>query len=151
MASYTTPALVRSVVKTRPEIDTGDPAIQVFCDIAHDLVTRLCLSSGYLGAGAPGTTLELIERLLGAHYYAVRDRTLQRTTQGAGDVSDTFTLGLDKGLAATQYGREAMFLDTAGNLAAADRLARSATPQPGVLFVGRDHGHGCDGPIVAGW
>lgn len=133
MAAYTTPALVRGIVKVRTEVCPDDAALQVFIDVAHNMVRRVCLSSGY-----DDETLEIIERHLAAHGYAVRDRTLQRTSQAAGGVSDSFTLGLGEGLRSTQYGREAMFLDTGGNLAAADRRAASTVPKPGAVFLGQD-------------
>lgn len=128
-------AQVQGILKTKVEIVGNDGSgLDPFMETANLQVTDLCTASGYSDA-----RLEMIERYLSAHYYAVRDRTLQRTTQSAGDVSDGYTLGLGKGLEATQYGREAKMLDFAGNLASAEKRSQAETPKPGVTFLGTEH------------
>lgn len=80
-----------------------------FMLVANELVTELCLASGYTE-----TRLELIERWLAAHFYTNRDP--RSTDEKAGPVSVTYQSAVDLNLNSSHYGQTAMMLDTAGNL-----------------------------------
>ena len=103
-----------------------------FIEVANDLVTEKCTGSGYTEA-----KLELIERWLSAHFYAIRD---QRTaSEGAGPVSQSFQHAVALGLNQTIYGQQAMLIDTAGNLAGLQRTSQSGVrPTIGVTWLGKD-------------
>ena len=103
-----------------------------FIEVANDLVTDLCTDSDYTDA-----KLELIERWLSAHFYAIRD--LRVDTDKADVVSQKFQYKVDLYLAQTQYGQQAMLVDTAGNLAALNkRMSTGADPAAGVTWLGTE-------------
>jgi hypothetical protein len=109
MAIRTTPSLVAGIIEVDPSIDL-DPFILT----ASELVTEVCAIASYTVG-----RLELIERWLAAHFYAIRD---PRTTQErAGSVGANFESKVDLNLALTRYGQQAMMLDTQGGLAALNK------------------------------
>lgn len=118
---YTTQAQVATIIDVTP----GDDLTAQIAS-ADMLITRCCLASGY-------TTpeLELIERYLAAHFYAIWQPRSQ--SEGAGSVQQTFTpVKADFFLYATTYGSQAMTFDTAGNLAGmVNTLAKVKGPLPG--------------------
>ncbi len=61
------------------------------------------------------TELELIERWLAAHFYAVRDP--REVSFTAGRIMQRFESHVDLNLNNTRYGQQAMLLDIAGGLA----------------------------------
>jgi hypothetical protein len=81
-----------------------------FIEAANQLVTDCCDGAGYASA-----KLELIERWLAAHFYAIRDPRVADERAGAVSASYMHRVGLH--LAQTTYGQQAMLLDTAGGLA----------------------------------
>lgn len=132
MTLRTSVGAVALIVKANIAIAGNDlSGLAPFVELANNMVTRLCTASSYDDA-----TLELIERWLSAHFYAVRDKTIQRAAQSAGETSDTFDLQLVVGLGSTMYGAQVMIIDSAGNLAAADRRARAETPKAGAVWLG---------------
>lgn len=128
----TTRDLVAGIIETDPQIVLSDETgLDPFIDTANDLVTRLCTNSNY-----SDNTLELIERWLSAHFYAVRDP--RTTTEGAGGVSAGYESRVDLGLNLTRYGQQAMLVDSDNNLAALNkRNQEGVPPRPGVIWLGR--------------
>lgn len=81
--------------------------------------------------------LEIIERWLAAHFYAIRDP--RPVFQAVTNIMDRFQSKVDLNLMVTHYGQQAMVLDTSGELAAYND---SLTNKPmrrrvGVTFVGK--------------
>lgn len=106
----TTPALVEGIIQTQIGID-----LTPFIAAANELTTDVCGSSGY-SDGYVNSKMELIERWLSAHFYTVFDNQLAAAK--AGSVSAHFQYKVDYGLRSSMYGQNAIFMDTAGNLAA---------------------------------
>jgi len=88
-----------------------------FIEVANALVTELCTDDSY-----DDTRLELIERWLSAHFYAIRDPRAE--SEKAGSVSVKYQSKVELGFDVTHYGQMAMRLDTAGGLAALNVQAK---------------------------
>ena len=112
MALRTTDALVREII----EVDKKTTDLTPFITPANELVTELCTNSGY-----SAERLELIERWLSAHFYAILAPRAKE--EKAGPVSQTLQSRVELGLNVTHYGQAAMRLDTKGNLASMDIAA----------------------------
>lgn len=89
-----------------------------FIEAANVLVTEVCTSSTYDDA-----RLELIERWLSAHFYAIYDPRFE--SEKAGDVAAKYQTKVNLGFDVTHYGQMAMRLDTAGGLASLNTEAKS--------------------------
>lgn len=89
-----------------------------FIEAANALVTEVCTSSTYDDA-----RLELIERWLSAHFYAIYDPRPE--SEKAGDVAAKYQTKVNLGFDVTHYGQMAMRLDTAGGLASLNTEAKS--------------------------
>jgi len=89
-----------------------------FIEAANALVTEVCSTDNY-----DATRLELIERWLSAHFYAIRDPRYE--SEKAGDVAAKYQSKVNLGFDVTHYGQMAMRLDTAGGLAALNTEAKS--------------------------
>ena len=128
MAVRTTDAAVQGIIDTDATIP-----LTPFIETANNLVTELCTATP---PGYDATKLELIERWLSAHFYAVRDpRTVAET---AGSVSDTFRGKVALHLDQTVYGQQAMLLDTFGNLASLNlRMKGKGSGSPSVSWAGK--------------
>ena len=125
MAVRTTAADVATLVEVDAAID-----LDAFILTSNELVTELCTDSDYTD-----TRLELIERWLAAHFYAVRDR--QAASERAGSVGQTFMYKVGLNLALTVYGQQAMILDTAGDLAALNKKTEEGKRRTvGVTWLG---------------
>jgi len=105
MAVRTTDAAVKGIIEVDATISTTP-----FIEAASAIVDDECVDSGY-----DSTRLELIERWLSAHFYAIRDK--QVSSEKAGSVGEVFQFKLGLNLAVTMYGQMAMQVDTQGNLA----------------------------------
>ncbi len=104
----TTAELVASVLDVEE-----DDVLAAYIDTANQLVSDVCTNSGYSSA-----KLELIERWLGAHFYAInRPRTTMESIAG-GTQEQYQKMITDLFLNNSPYGQQAMVIDTAGNLAA---------------------------------
>lgn len=105
----TTTAAVAGVIEQDTTINSGD--LSVFIDAANELVTELCAPA----TSYTGYRLELIERWLAAHFYAVRDpRALSEGVKGITTAYMTGRQGMI--LQSTSYGQQAMALDSNGYL-----------------------------------
>lgn len=114
---YTSPDQVASVIK----VTAGDD-LQPFLDTAAQIVTDVCLTSGY-----SDDKLELIERWLSAHMYCAfkERRSAERVSGPGGGVAQTFQpFKVDLYFNNTRYGQTAVELDTKGNLAALQQNLR---------------------------
>lgn len=123
MPYRTDSAAIEGIIEVDSNIDL-DP----FIETANALVTELCAPLGY-----NETRLELIERWLSAHFYAIRDPRARQ--QQAGDVSESFSFKIDKGLEQTRYGQMALQLDTKGALKA---LNANSGVRPSLFWGGTD-------------
>lgn len=108
------PRTSREKVRSIIEVDDDEvPDLDPFIETANNLVTDVCTGSGYTNA-----KLELIERWLSAHFYAIRDpRMTTKESRGQlGGIRQQFESKVDLGLNLTRYGQQAVILDSAGNL-----------------------------------
>lgn len=113
MAIRTTNSAVEGII----EVDSSIP-MTPFIEVASSIVdTVLDLPS----VGYSTTVLELIERWLSAHFYAIRDPRPE--SEKAGPVSQKFQSEVDLGFNVTHYGQQAMRIDTKGLLASLDKSA----------------------------
>ena len=113
-------------------VDSNEVAdLTPFIATANQLVTDCCGSAGYTDA-----KLELIERWLAAHFYAIRDPRV--ANEKAGPVGQSYQYKVGLNLAVTTYGQQAMLLDTEGGLAALNGRVTSgkAKVTPGITWVG---------------
>lgn len=120
----TTAELVGGIIKVDASI-----SVTPFIDTANDLVTELCAPLGY-----SATRLELIERWLAAHFYAVRDRLARHEYAGgvgAGDYGGEVGMYLES----TTYGQQALMLDTKGGLSA----EKGKASRPSVTWLGTEY------------
>lgn len=129
MATRTNSALVEAIIEVDVTIDLAP-----FILTASELVTELCVPAGYTDI-----RLELIERWLAAHFYAVRDP--RATDEKAGSVGASYESKVDLNLNLTRYGQQALVLDTKGGLAALNRsasLAGGGRRTVGVTWLGSE-------------
>jgi len=126
MAYRTTEAAVKLIIS----VDSVTiPDISPFIETANNLVTQVCSDSSYSAA-----TLELIERWLSAHFYAIRDPRYSSETAGPVGVSYQQSVGLN--LQNTSYGQQAMMIDTAGSLTKLSKGSGKLTV--GTTWLGTD-------------
>lgn len=133
-------------IRTTPEAIEGiievDEAILLdpFIESASALVDEVCapaLKPDGVTLRYDATRLELIERYLAAHFYAVRDaRKVSAQAKGVGASYEGRT-GLM--LLWSRYGQHAMLLDTNGGLAklSKDMEKGAVMPTAGVTWIGR--------------
>jgi hypothetical protein len=126
----TTSELVSGIIEVDVNISL-DP----FIEVANELVTEACGDYGHTD-----TRLELIERWLAAHFYAMRDP--RPLSEKAGPVSETFQSKVGLNLAVSHYGQQAMVLDTSGGLAAMSRKATTGKRIASASWVGVDADRG---------
>jgi len=121
----TTDAAVEGIIEVDDEI-----SLTPFIETANQLVTDCCVTD----TGYTDEKLELIERWLSAHFYAIRDP--RASSEYAASIGQTYTLNHGRGLAATQYGQNSMRLDTAGGLAALDKATERGAQGMAMKYVG---------------
>jgi len=133
MATRTTPALVKATIETDPNITDSD--IQGFIDVANELVTEKCTGSEGPATSYTTVRLELIERWLACHFYAVRDP--RPTSESAGPVGQSFQSAVSLGFDTSHYGQTAMRLDTNGSLARLNnQIKKGTTKKAEVTWLG---------------
>lgn len=130
----TTPTLVAGIIDADPSID-----LTPFINTANGIVTQWCTDARF--AYTPDQ-LELIERWLSAHFYAVRDP--RTTAERAGSVGVNYAVQVKASpLSSTPYGQAAIAADYMGALAAMEkRMVEGAPPKPGINWVGKSWGSG---------
>ena len=124
----TTDAEVEELVEVDDSI-----SLTPFITVANELVTELCIDSGYTD-----TRLTLIETWLSAHFYQIRDQAVD--TEKAGSVSVKYQYKIGLHFQQTKYGQMAMVIDTAGNLAAlSKRVEDGEAPGVMIAWMGEDY------------
>lgn len=114
------------------EVDT-EIGLDPFMDVANELVTEYCTGKGQ---GYSTQRLENIERWLSAHFYAIRDQ--RPAMEAVGPVRVGYQKVIGTAFDATQFGQQAMLLDTKGGLAALNnkqKLMRDLTI--GITYLGK--------------
>ena len=130
----TTASEVQTIIETDPSIIVVDADLDPFIAVANELVTELCTGTAGPTPVYTATRLELIERWLSAHFYAIRD---PRTTSESAGVSASYESQVDLGLALSRYGQQAKLLDTHGGLASLDNQTKKGlTRTVGVTWLG---------------
>ncbi len=93
----------------------NSPSLTPFIDTANDVVTRVATCATARGVTLSSTTLELIERWLATHFYAIAD--LIAKEKETGDARAIFYGSEDgEGLEFTPYGKQAVVIDYSGCL-----------------------------------
>lgn len=120
MAVRTNATNVKAIIEVDSSIIVSDSDLDAFITTANELVTEIC--TGTTNGPTPvytATRLELIERWLTAHFYAIRDPRAK--SEKAGSVGVSYRGKTDLNLALTHYGQQAMMLDTNGGLSRLDK------------------------------
>lgn len=99
-----------------PKLDGNLPNLQPFIDAASLVVSRVAICAAAKGMTLSGAELEMIERWLSAHGYALMDQT--RASDSTDGASASFHGQTGMGLESTRYGQYAMTLDYSGCLSA---------------------------------
>ena len=106
---------VKSIIEVDASIIVSDSDLDPFISTANELVTEMCTGTVNGPKTAyTATRLELIERWLSAHFYAVRDPRVKN--EKAGSVGVTYQEKVDLNFSVTTYGQQALMLDTNGGL-----------------------------------
>lgn len=121
----TTAESVAFIIELDEDID-----LTSFILTANELVTEVCVPLGY-----SDTRLELIERWLSAHFYAIRDMRVSQ--EQAGPVSASYQHKVGLMLANTMYGQQAMLLDTQGGLASLSKSLEMGRKKPTMFWLGK--------------
>lgn len=127
--SRTTSGAVEKII----EVESGDD-LAPFIETAASMVDQIAVH-----ANAPSATrLEIIERWLSAHYYAIFKQ--RAASEKAGPVSENKQYWLSYGLQTTMHGTQALMLDPTGILAEASEGAKNASSlskrKPSMIFLG---------------
>ena len=135
--SRTTYAAVAKIIELGSVIVPDADALAPFIEVANSIVTNACLNPTnplYVEA-TDATVLELIERWLAAHCYAIRDP--RTTSEKVGSLGESYEGKQDLYLASTRYGQMAMMVDTRGGLAALNRMPQFASKlKVGITYLG---------------
>jgi hypothetical protein len=127
----TTETLVKQII----EVDTLNvPSLVPFIDTANMLVTKHCAPGG-----ASDEELELIERWLAAHFYAIRDPRI--ASESVSGISASYQNRLGLFLASTMYGQQAIMVDSSGALAKLNKdaeMGRKPGQVASVSWAGKD-------------
>lgn len=140
MAYRTTESLVAGIIEVDDTLVAGFE--DNFIAPANALVTEICVPAGYTNI-----RLELIERWLSAHNYAIRDPRVD--FEKVGPIANRYQSKVALALNVTHYGQNAMLLDTAGGLAKLSReVSAPAKPmfstKPSIHWGGTPHRHSCN-------
>ena len=143
MAIRTTSSYIESIVEKDTDIIVSSSDWDSFIATGSILVDRMVSDAkgadgaAYYVEATDSVQLELIERWLSAHFYAVRDPRF--TSESAGGVSTNFLTAVDLNLNVTMYGQQAMILDTSGYLAdIQDQTKTGKKQRVGVFWSGTD-------------
>tara|TARA_R110002020_G_scaffold12409_6_gene45515 strand:- start:20659 stop:21072 length:414 start_codon:yes stop_codon:yes gene_type:complete len=127
----TTVANIKAIIEVDLTIIAVDADMDAFIDVANELVTEMCTGSNGPTTAYSAARLELIERWLAAHFYAIRDPRVK--SEKAGPVGVNYQEKVDLNLKLTSYGQQAMMLDTNGGLRSIDQ---NKAYQVQVLWLG---------------
>ena len=123
----TTPEKVREILRIKPTVD-----LNPYINDASDLVTEVCSIVKKEDGVTPYHTearLTRIETWLAAHFVSVNYR--RRIQEQAGSVGANYEGKVDLNLQVTEYGQQAIVLDTSGALAKFNNaLNQVTTPLP---------------------
>lgn len=112
MAARTTAEAIGLII----DVDSGI-SLAPFIETANSIVTKHCVDGAFTVA-----ELELIERWLAAHFYAIR---APRTTQErVSSVGESYQSKVDLGFDVTHYGQMALRLDWSGALSNLNEQAK---------------------------
>ena len=125
----TNPTLVSEIIEVDPRINL-DPFI-LSASVLVDEIEQNPKSN------LTPERLELIERWLAAHFYAMRDPRAE--TEKAGSVGVTYQSKVDLNLSLSHYGQMAIVLDTTGTLRL---LSEAGRVQRGAFWLGREEDRG---------
>ena len=118
----TTPANVKKIIEIDSSFSDADITA---CGIdAANLVVSEQLET--LTPSPSAAALELIERWLSAHFWAVYQQVAAQ--ERAGSVGEMKQYRLDRGLETTMWGTQAMALDSTGTLARWNKQMKNGTP-----------------------
>lgn len=132
----TTEANVQGIIKTNASI-----SLTPFIETANALVTAKCADQE--DSDYDDTHLELIERWLAAHFYAVRH--LRAASEKAGSVAESKQFKVDLNLSVTIYGQQAMIVDYEGYLANLNKkVASGGRRRVGIWHLGTTDSDGND-------
>ena len=101
----TTQSAVEEIIENSTSFD-----LTPFIEAANHIITKVCTSTSY-----DATDLEIIERWLSAHFFAIYEA--RPTEERAGSVSARYQSKVDLGFDVTHYGQMAMRLAYEGELA----------------------------------
>jgi len=127
MSIRTSDLAVRSILSGHYD---GTASLKPFIDTATILVDRI--ESGDSAGVMTDAALEMVERYLGAHFYAHADQITQ--TRSTGGASGQFQGRTDLGFDSTQYGQTAKRLDATGLLVLLDQPQR---PKASCAWLGK--------------
>lgn len=123
MAVRTTSAAVAAIIETDPEIENVAP----FLETANALINRLLVPLGVYSE----LELELIERWMAAHFYAIRDPRI--ASEGLRGLTTSFQHQVGLNLQVTTYGQQACILDTTGTLGKYNADTTNGKPRRAVV------------------
>lgn len=139
MAIRTTATAVKKIIETNSSIVVIDADLDPFIETANNLVDQCCTGDAGPATAYSDATLELIERWLAAHFYAIRDT--RRSKEVADEVSESYMYRLGLNLNVTLWGQQALAIDTNGGLADVSKRAEEGNKKPsgiGVSYLGKD-------------
>tara|TARA_Y100000310_G_C20273391_1_gene619112 strand:- start:45 stop:449 length:405 start_codon:yes stop_codon:yes gene_type:complete len=110
---------IKAIIEVDTTIIAADSDLDPFISTANELVTEICTGTNAPDPVYSATRLELIERWLAAHFYAIRDPRAK--SEKAGSVGVAYRGKTDLNLSLTHYGQQAMMIDTNGGLARLDK------------------------------
>lgn len=129
----TTATNIKKIIEVDTTIVPADADFIPFIDTANEIVTEMCTGTNGPATKYTDTRLELIERWLAAHFYAIRDPRAK--SEKAGSVGINYQGKVDLNLSVTTYGQQAMMIDTHGGLS---KLNSGKSPAAAVLWLGTE-------------
>lgn len=132
----TTPDAVRGVLSGNYDCKENTN-LAPFIDTASNLVDFVSTCAISKGTSLTSTTLEIIERWLAGHFYAMSD--LMYSQKSTGGASATFQGQTGMGLSSTLYGQQAMIVDTSGCLAERNKeMLDGSKKKVQMVWLGKD-------------
>lgn len=114
MPLRTSDALVRGIIKLPVSVTDLTPFMEAANEMVDELLAPLTNPDTGQSFHLPAR-LTRIETWLSAHFAAVEHR--RRIQEGVGPIQATYEGKVDLNLSVTEYGQQAMVLDTSGTLA----------------------------------